>query len=602
MASALMDSPVQHVLSRLKGVKTHGDSWVARCPAHGDRNPSLSVSVGGDGRVLLHCHAGCTLNAIVASIGIAARDLFPDTSPYRPSTNGNGKHAPEPEAVAKALNQDRPVLVKSYDYVDEDGALLYQACRYKKPDGSKTFRQRKPDGNGGWTYKLEGARLVPYRLPEVIEAAAMGRRIFVVEGEKDADALAAEGIPATTNPMGAGKWRDEYSAHFKGADVVVLPDNDEVGQQHAEMVASSLTAHGARVWVVQLPGVPAKGDVSDWLQAGGDFDELDELIGRTRIWTTDPLRRARWRLDELLANDELMRPPKPVVPRLAFRARSTLVAAAPKAGKSTLLAFVAACVSQGRPFMDEPVDRGTVLLFSPEEYIGDVGRRLRDFDADPTRIHVVHELPTDPRERPSAVQAHIEAVRPDLVVIDTLIAYGRGVIEDENNAVQTQAVTQGLTDLAHRMEVALVIIHHATKSTGKFRGSSAIAGSVDAVAEVSIPDEDADPALRRVKSVGRIPMYGFDYRLDGDLLVIANVTGAPLIQRVLDYIRSHPDCSLRQVRGAIGGRAEATDAAIQTLMMKGWVIDSGDRQHRQYRTTAYARQDVLKDWHQGDAR
>lgn len=597
MASALMDSPVQHVLSRLKGVKTHGDSWVARCPAHGDRNPSLSVSVGGDGRVLLHCHAGCTLNAIVASIGIAARDLFPDTSPYRPSTNGNGKHAPEPEAVAKALNQDRPVLVKSYDYVDEDGALLYQACRYKKPDGSKTFRQRKPDGNGGWTYKLEGARLVPYRLPEVIEAAAMGRRIFVVEGEKDADALAAEGFPATTNPMGAGKWRDEYSAHFKGADVVVLPDNDEVGQQHAEMVASSLTAHGARVWVVQLPGVPAKGDVSDWLQAGGDFDELDELIGRTRVWTVDPLRRARWRLDELLANDELMRPPKPVVPRLAWRARSTLVAAAPKSGKSTLLSFVAACVSRGLPFMDEPTDLGTVLLISPEEYIGDVARRLSRFEADPARVHVVDRMPTDPRERPSALEGHIEAVRPDLVVIDTLISYGRGLIEDENNAVQMQAVTQTLTDLAHRMDVAMVIVHHAAKATGRSRGSTAIDGGVDAVANIFIPDEDADPTRRAVKAMGRVPIYDFEYRLDGDLLVMASTTGAPLIQRVLDTIRAHPDCSLRTVRQAVGGKAEAVDAAIQTLMLKGWVRDSGDRTARSYSTTMGARRNVLEDWH-----
>ena len=600
MASTLMDSPVQAVLARLKGVKPHGDSWVARCPAHADRNPSLSVSTGKDGRVLLCCHAGCTVNAIVASIGIAARDLFPADSPYAPPVrtngNGNGKHGPE--HVAEPVNHDRPVLVKSYDYTDEAGAVLFQACRFVKPDGSKTFRQRRPDGNGGWDWKLGDTRLVPYRLPEVIEAVSMGRRIFVVEGEKDADALAAEGVPATTNPMGAGKWRDEYSAHFKGADVVVLPDNDDVGRSHAETVAGSLTAAGARVWVVALPGVPEKGDVSDWLEAGGDFDELDELIGRTRIWTTDPLRRSRWRLDELLANDELMRPPKPVVPRLAFRARSTLLAAAPKTGKSTLIAFVAACVSCGRPFMDEPVDRGVVLLISPEEYIGDVARRLARFEADSSMIHVVHDLPADPRERPSALAGHVEAVKPDLVVIDTMLAYGRGLIEDENNAVQMQAVTQGLTDLAHRFEVALVIVHHATKATGKYRGSTAIGGGVDAVAELSIPDEDADPTRRAVKSVGRIPIYDFEYRMDGDLLAIANVTGAPLIQRVLDFIRSHPDCSLRQVRGAVGGRAEATDAAIQTLMLKGWIVDTGDRQQRQYRTTAYARGDVLKEWHQ----
>ena len=591
MASTLMDSPVQTILARLKQVKPNGDSWVARCPAHEDRSPSLSVSKGRDGRALVHCHAGCTVDAICQALGVEKRDLFPADSPYAPPhTNGNGKHAPEP------LKHDRPVLVKTYDYTDEEGQVLYQACRFVKPDGGKTFRQRRSDGNGGWLWKLDDVRLVPYRLPEVLEAVSMGRRVFVVEGEKDADALIAEGFPATTNPMGAGKWRDEFGAHFKGADVVVLPDNDEVGRTHAEAVAGSLTAAGARVWVVELPGVPEKGDVSDWLAAGGDFDELDEIIGRTRPWTTDPLRRSRWRLDELLANDTLMRPPKPVVPRLAWRARSTLIAAAPKAGKSTLISFVAACVSTGVAFMEEPVDVGSVLLISPEEYIGDVARRLERFGAEASRVHVVDQLPTDPRERPSAIEAHIEAVKPDLVVIDTLLAYGRGIIEDENNAVQTQAVTQGLTDLAHRLEVALVIVHHATKATGKFRGSSAIAGSVDAVAEISIPDEDKDPTRRVVKAVGRVPIHGFEYRLDGDLLVLANATGAPLIQRVLDFIRANPDCSLRQVRNAVGGRGEVVDAAVNTLMLRGWVKDAGTRQSRSYSTTMAARGNVLTEW------
>jgi len=164
-------------------------------------------------------------------------------------------------------------LEKSYDYVNEAGELLFQVVRFEPKD----FRQRRPDGRNGWVWNLNGSRRVLYHLPEVIEALALERAVFIVEGEKDADALWRLGIPATCNPGGAGKWRDEYSQIFKGGRAFVVPDNDPPGASHAVAVAASIRAADGQARIVRLPGLPAKGDASDWLAAGGTPEELYRL-------------------------------------------------------------------------------------------------------------------------------------------------------------------------------------------------------------------------------------------------------------------------------------------------------------------------------------
>jgi hypothetical protein len=172
-------------------------------------------------------------------------------------------------------------IVATYDYRDEAGNLLYQTVRYAPKD----FRQRRPDRNGGWLWNLDGVQRVLYRLPELCQAAPTDW-VFVCEGEKDADRLAALGLTATTNPMGAGKWREEYADPLRGRRVGLLPDHDEPGRKHAAQVAASLTRHGAaEVKVLPLPGVPDKGDVSDWLAAGHTAGELLALAEGAATWT-----------------------------------------------------------------------------------------------------------------------------------------------------------------------------------------------------------------------------------------------------------------------------------------------------------------------------
>jgi hypothetical protein len=171
-------------------------------------------------------------------------------------------------------------LVATYDYVSESGQLLYQACRYEpgKNGKAKEFTQRVPDGNGGWVWTMDGVTRVLYRLPEVMAAVARGAWVYIVEGEKDADLLTMYGLAATTNVAGAGKWRPEYSAPLRGANVAILPDNDKPGATHATTVAGSLHGIAATVRVIELPGLGPKGDVSDWIATGHTIDELQTLV------------------------------------------------------------------------------------------------------------------------------------------------------------------------------------------------------------------------------------------------------------------------------------------------------------------------------------
>lgn len=247
------------VLDRLKGVKRSGKGWQALCPAHDDRKQSLSISKGDEKQVLLYCHAGCETESVVEAMGLKMSDLFP----------------PQEEPLKK-----RGCLTETYDYHDADGKLLHQTVRY----APKGFSQRRPDDNGGWIWSLQGIKPVLYRLPQVMVAIAKGEAIYLVEGEKDADNLRKIGFTATCNPMGAVKdkhdkrWRDSYTEALKSADIVMLPDNDNAGHRHAQIVAEKLYAKSASIKIVNLPGLGNGSDVSDWLDGGGTADELKRLV------------------------------------------------------------------------------------------------------------------------------------------------------------------------------------------------------------------------------------------------------------------------------------------------------------------------------------
>jgi 5S rRNA maturation endonuclease (ribonuclease M5) len=569
--------PIDRVLAKLKSVKAAGsDRWMALCPTHDDAQRSLSVRVGADAKVVMYCHAGCSVPAIVAALGLSMTDLFSGPS-MPPRSASLSMTASAPSVKAQGVTT-RPKLTKTYDYHDADGTLLYQVCRFEP----KTFRQRRPDGSGNWVWGMGDVVPVPYRLPQLIDAANQERRVFIVEGEKDADALAELGYPATTSPMGAGKWRESYSDHLAGCDVVILPDNDEPGRAHAEQIAASLTSRKAFVKVVALPNLPEKGDVSDWL-ATGDWDALEDLIGKTPRWTADGMnsRRTRWRLDELWENDSIMRPPPPIVPRLAWAGRSTLLAAREKSGKSTLTGYIAAQVTRGGTFLGDPCASGDVLIVGLEEFLGDAARRFRHFGADATRVHLVDSFLGEPRTRPQELLGHIDAVDPVLVILDSLAAYSAGQVQDDNNATQMSSVVQPLTDMAHTRGVALMIVHHARKADGRSRGSTAITAGTDVVCEFFCPDENTDPTLRRMRTIGRVPVQPvYDIRFDGDHYSPANGLDAPIEARILAAVASRPGISKNDAAEAVGGRRDTALKVIEDMLAKRTLGNLSDSMSR----------------------
>ena len=233
--------------------------WLAQCPAHDDNVPSLSLRAGERVGVLLHCHAGCAFEDILAV-------LRGERPPVALSGCSSSKHQCTTTRV-----------IQWYDYRDEVGRLLYQHGRTR----DKEFPFRMP---GATTWGLDpGVRRLLYRLP-ALAAAPAGAWVFVVEGEKDADRLAALSLIATTSDGGAGVWPATYAPYFAGNHVFILPDNDLPGREHGLLVARCLHPVAAGVRVVQLPGLPEAGDVSDWLDQGYDLKALLDCYFNSPRW------------------------------------------------------------------------------------------------------------------------------------------------------------------------------------------------------------------------------------------------------------------------------------------------------------------------------
>ena len=170
-----------------------------------------------------------------------------------------------------------------YDYRDASGKLVFQVVRFKNP---KTFRQRRPDGKGGWAWNMKGIARVLYRLPDILKAKAGGKPVVIAEGEKDADCLAKHGFSATTNVAGAGKWIDAYSETLRDCHCIVIADKDAPGRAHAQLVASKLHGIAKSIRVLELPDTNGRTvkDAHDFFAAGGPQADLIALADATPEW------------------------------------------------------------------------------------------------------------------------------------------------------------------------------------------------------------------------------------------------------------------------------------------------------------------------------
>jgi len=447
----------------------------ARCPAHDDDVASLSIHQGRDGRVLFSCHAGCGFESIVMALGLTIADTF----------DGDARQPLKHPEMSR-----RPAIVATYDYVDEDSSLLYQVQRRADKSG---FPSRRPDGRGGWINKLDDVRRVLYRLPAVIEAAAAGRTIYVVEGEKDVHTLERLGVIGTTSPGGAGrgKWRDEYSETLRGADVVLLPDNDAPGRAHMRSAAESLTRREAKVRLLELPGVPDKGDVSDWVEAGGTLQQLEALVEstvewmlRTEVCDDGTALPAPTRASEIP-------PDAPVtfsIEDLLTAGDFGLIAGEDGSMKTTFALHLCGAIAGGHKALGRfSTTRGPVLFVSEEDSAGVLRNRLEaicrghgwNADAVLRNVHIFAKAEvrlTDAAWR-DHLMATIKRLGAKLVVFDPWIEVTTG---NENDNSEGRALLQIVRTFTKPTAANVVAVHHFGKpAEGKrqrdrIRGNTAV--------------------------------------------------------------------------------------------------------------------------------
>ena len=305
--------PVQTVLDALhaKGhkPKLSGDEWSCTCPAHDDRRPSFNLRVGDNGGAVVHCHKGCSFEQIVAALGLEPRDLMPSDYGWKPAaprpnrngqrnTSGSGATAmpqsvadangakprctfPTLEAAVAHMESWKGERAQAWLYVDEQGDPRGATVRLDGESG-KDYKPLRCDG-GSWSIGGMPTPRPLYRLDDLCKAPE-GSHVYVVEGEKAADALRSCELVATTTPHGNQSPGKADWTPLRGHDVVILPDNDEAGENYAEQVVDLAHKAGARsVRIVRLvehwPALPKKGDAADVLDlVGGDTDAVRAAV------------------------------------------------------------------------------------------------------------------------------------------------------------------------------------------------------------------------------------------------------------------------------------------------------------------------------------
>jgi len=483
----------EDIICRVPGAKQSGDHWTAPCPLQGHKTPAghLTLTDAGD-KALVTCQGGRhSYQDICQALGFVSLTY---------SRNGNG-----------------PEIIATYDYTTAEGKLLYQVVRYHP----KEFKQRRPDGNGGWLWNLKGITSVLYRLPEVSKAITEGRTVYICEGEKDCDNLAKIGLTATTNSGGAEKWRPEYGEALEGASVVVIPDKDGPGQRHAAKVAASLHGKVKSLKGLELPdrdGHHVK-DVSDWLAAGGTVKELETLVSKAPEYKLESEGVSLVCMAEV-EPESVSWLWLPYIPE----GKLTLLEGDPGIGKSWVSLAIATAVSLGNGLPGtEATEPQAVLLASAEDGLGDTIRpRLDAMAANVGNVHAIKGALDFGNEGLVILEGYIEQVNPALVIIDPLVAYiGAGV--DIHRANETRAVMAKLADIAEKHGCAILAVRHLTKG-GTLKPIYRGLGSIDFAAACrsvllagNDPDNPQKRGLVQIKS-NLAPMgkaIGFELRDGG---------------------------------------------------------------------------------------
>lgn len=511
---------IDDFLSRLEEVKSAGvNKWTAHCPCtanhkHGDANSSLSITLDPtSGKILVHCHTGCTFEEICAALNIDPKELSPDPAGADKRRDYLNWYASQNGLTLQS--------VYSYDYGKFADGLA--KARFKKSDGRKDFRWIRNDANAksGFRMTHDGC---PHRLYFAGDPTAS--TVCVVEGEKDADRLhRLSGYTVVSAENGAsksqgGKWLPEYTKQLEGRSVYILWDNDEVGRRFAEIEAHTLAGHAAHIFMLDLAGAwtdcPEKGDISDAADALGDDAVkriLADLMQNATEFTPSEADAVEDPEDDFppfidaadaLANMEEL--PEELIEGLLRRGDQMLIAGASKTSKSFLALELAVAVATGRDWLGKyPCRQGRVLYINGEVKQAHMERRLEAV-LKPTgetketgieRSELKDKLTFNHLRGYTVTISQIckriekQGQKYDLIVCDPL--YTLGDVKDENDASAVLRFLRELGTLSEKTGAAVITVHHHSKgaqggkkSIDRASGSGAFGRWFDAILDLSV--------------------------------------------------------------------------------------------------------------------
>ena len=550
----MADSPIDLVLYKLPTAKPNGNGWRACCPAHEDQSPSLSINEGDDGRVLLKCFAGCSHDAIVGAMGLESKDLFVPRESRNGKPHTNGKVAAKPSSKSKGTRYATAGAAVSsltaklgnpagqWTYHDASCKPVALVLRFNSKDGSKEFRPVSFHDDGGWYIKAPATPRPLYGLPDLAPVSV----VYVCEGEKAADATRSIGLIATTSIGGSQAPELTDWTPLVGKTVVILPDHDEAGRKYAETVSGILHRLDASttIKIVELPDLPSKGDVVEWIEAHGDTAEpdcirenLERLVDETNAVEPAQAKKPQATSEAIVVrlSDVQEQQVEWLWPNRIPLGKLTLLAGDPGLGKSFVTVDMAARVSTGTGWPDCYEQRqsvGSVILFNCEDDIADtVLPRLNRAGGDPNKVialqgvTIIDAETGQRRQRGFSLDVDlpklIEVLEVNrdvrLVVIDPVSAYC-GATDSHKNA-DIRAMLAPMADMASKYRVAIVMVTHLSKGSGgkavyRAMGSLAFAAAARAVWHVA---KDHDDDKRRLILLAKINISeeatGLAYRL-----------------------------------------------------------------------------------------
>jgi len=455
-----------------------GDEYQALCPFHNDTKPSFTFN---NQTGAYYCH-GCNKKGGIFHFYAKQHGL--DTK------RNFGK-------ILKSIANDFGItweekekgkIIAYYNYYDEKGNLAHQTVR-KDP---KNFAQRRPDlkHNGKWIWKLNGIKTYPYNLPNVLKA----KQVLILEGEKDCDLANKMGFVATCNPMGAGSWKDEYSQWLKGKDILLIPDNDNEGQEHMTKVAMSLNGTTKSLKWIELSGLPSKGDLSDWVKTYNDNEAAAERLA-IMIENADPYEPPKklTHRDIILPVDDFIRLDIPakkqiVIPWLSEQCIG-LIYGTRGVGKTWFVMGLFESITKGKPFGPWEIGESVPCLYLDGEMATqDVQERFRGLDPNDNRkspLYIYSDAHANACGLSRANLLHDswrEMIKGQLLekqvklwAVDNLASLAGGI--DENKKIDWDPVNQWLLELRFA-GIATLLLHHEGKSGGQ-RGTSAREDNID---------------------------------------------------------------------------------------------------------------------------